>query len=202
MSKEISNKDKELKCVISSLKTCLKKLDLIKEANPYGLIELAIPCDKDVISSVYSVIKTAIGFKQSQLDNQDTRVPAGSDYDLDKVKFISTGFGWSPDNTLATLREIVHNGVFNGRSFESICCELIALHERKNKDYGGAFDKSMYKFGVVSLLIRLNDKFERLESLFKNGKAEVTDESFEDTLRDIACYAIMGLEHLYNTPKQ
>ena len=112
-----------------------------------------------------------------------------------------TNFEWTPGTTLETLMEIVHNGTFNGRSFESICCELIALHERKNKDYGGAFYKSMSKFGVVPVLIILNDKYERLESLFKNGKAEVTDESFEDTLKDIACYAIMGLEHLYNTPQ-
>lgn len=219
MIKEPSNKDNEVRCVINNLKACLKKLDSIKETSPYDLIGIAIPGDKDVISSIYSVIKTAIGFKQSELDNQDTRIPAGSDYDLDKSKpkikvidvpdseFIDKdnpmrNFNWTPGSSLATLREIVHNGVFNGRSFESICCELIALHEAKNKDYGGAFDKSMNKFGVVSLLIRLNDKFERLESLFKNGKAEVTDESFEDTLRDIACYAIMGLEHLYNTPKQ
>lgn len=131
---------------------------------------------------------------------EEHRIPAGSDYDLDKVKVKAFVKG-TPSNTLAILHEIVHNGTFNGRSFESICCELIALHECKNKDYGGAFDKSMSKFGVVSLLIRFNDKFERLESLFKNGKAEVTDESFEDTLRDIACYAIMGLEHLYNTPQ-
>ena len=131
---------------------------------------------------------------------EEHRVPTGSDYDLDKVKVKAFVKG-TPSNTLAILHEIVHNGTFNGRSFESICCELIALHECKNKDYGGAFDKSMRKYGVVSLLIRLNDKFERLDSLFKNGKAEVTDESFEDTLKDIACYAIMGLEHLYNTPQ-
>ena len=140
--------------------------------------------------------KRAINFEENH------RVPIGSDYDLDKLDNVKAFVKGTPTNTLAILHEIVHNGTFNGRSFESICCELIALHECKNKDYGGAFDKSMYKYGVVSLLIRLNDKFERLESLFKNGKAEVTDESFEDTLRDIACYAIMGLEHLYNTPKQ
>ena len=111
-------------------------------------------------------------------------------------------FNWTPGTTMSTLREIVHNGDFNGVSFESLCCELIALHEKKNKDYGGAFYKSMSKFGVAALMIRLNDKWERLESLFKNGKAEVADESFEDTLKDIACYAIMGLEQLYNTPQQ
>lgn len=130
----------------------------------------------------------------------DSRIPAGSDYDLDKVH-AHNEHEWTPATTSGTLREIVYNGVFNGRSFESICCELIALHEKKNKDYGGAFYKSMSKFGVVSVLSILDHKFNRLESLFKNGKAEVTDESFEDTLRDIACYAIMGLEHLYNTPQ-
>ena len=127
------------------------------------------------------------------------RTPAGSDYDLDKVKAFVKG---APLDTLAILHEIVHNGTFISRNFESICCELIALHERKNKDYGGAFYDSMSKFGVVAVLMILNDKYKRLESLFKNGKVEVTDESFEDTLQDIACYAIMGLEHLYNTPKQ
>lgn len=129
---------------------------------------------------------------------EEHRVPAGSDYDLDKVKVKEP---LTVATTSAALREIVYNGEWNGVSFESLCCELIALHEKKNKDYGGAFDKSMYKFGVTALMIRLNDKLERLESLFKNGKAEVTDESFEDTLKDIACYAIMGLEHLYNTPQ-
>lgn len=119
---------------------------------------------------------------------------------LDKVNEAKT-YNWTPSTTMSVLKNIVHDGVFNGRSFESICCELIVLHERKNKDYGGAFDKSMSKFGVTALMIRLNDKWERLESLFKNGKAEVADESFEDTLKDIACYAIMGLEHLYNTPQ-
>jgi len=145
----------------------------------------------------------SIANETANTNQPNHRTPAGSDYDLDKVNIKSkSNHKWDVDVTMLSLKEVVHNGTFNGRSFESICCELIALHEHKNKDYGGAFDKSMSKFGVVSLLIRLNDKFERLESLFKNGKAEVTDESFEDTLRDIACYAIMGLEHLYNTPKQ
>jgi hypothetical protein len=105
---------------------------------------------------------------------------------------------WTVDKTREVLQTLIRHGVWSKRCFESICCELIALHEKKNKDYGGAFDKSMFKFGVTALMIRLNDKWERLESLFKNGKAEIADESFEDTLKDIACYAIMGLENLYN----
>ena len=147
---------------------------------------------RDTVASKQPLSNKPINFEEEH------RVPTGCDYDLDKVKVKEP---LTVATTIAALREIVHNGEWNGVSFESICCELIALHERKNKDYGGAFYKSMSKFGVVPVLIILNDKYERLESLFKNGKAEVTDESFEDTLKDIACYAIMGLEHLYNTPQ-
>jgi hypothetical protein len=111
---------------------------------------------------------------------------------------VSEGSLWTVTETLTALQELIRNGIWDKRCFESICCELISLHERKNKDYGGAFDKSMLKYGVTALMIRLNDKWERLESLFKNGKAEVDDESFEDTLIDLASYAIMGIEHLHN----
>lgn len=147
---------------------------------------------RDRVASERPLSNKRINFDESH------RVPAGSDYDLDKVN-VHNESEWTPAVTLATLREIVHNGVFNGRSFESICCELIALHERKNKDYGGSFDDTMRMFGPTALAIRLHDKVNRVISLVKNNKAEVQDEAIEDTLKDIACYAIMGLEHLYNS---
>lgn len=106
----------------------------------------------------------------------------------------------STEQTMRGLRDIIRCGTFNGKSFESICCELMALHERKNKDYGGAFYNTMNKFGIAALLIRLDDKLSRLISITKNSSQEVNDESIEDTLKDLASYAIMGLEHLYNTP--
>lgn len=131
--------------------------------------------------------------------DKEYNVPASNDYDLSKAKIKEP---LTVATTMAALREIVYNGEWNGVSFESICCELIALHERKNKDYGGAFYNTMNKFGITALLIRLDDKLSRLISITNNGSQEVNDESVEDTLRDLASYAIMGLEHLYNTPKQ
>lgn len=107
-----------------------------------------------------------------------------------------------PDETIRRLNELLTHGSFNGVSFESLCFELIKLHRRKNADYGGAFYNTMTKFGIVTLLIRLDDKLSRLISITKNGNQEVDDESIEDTLKDLASYAIMGLEYLYNTPIQ
>lgn len=61
----------------------------------------------------------------------------------------------------------------------------------KNADYGDSFAKSYEKHGLVSAVIRLEDKLNRLESLVEND-AKV-NESIDDTLLDIAGYAILTL---------
>lgn len=61
----------------------------------------------------------------------------------------------------------------------------------KNADYGNSFAKSYEKHGLVSTVIQLEDKLNRLESLIEN-EAQV-NESIDDTLLDIAGYAILTL---------
>ena len=61
----------------------------------------------------------------------------------------------------------------------------------KNADYGNSFGKSYEKHGLVSAVIRLEDKLNRLESLIK--KEAQVNESIDDTLLDIAGYAILTL---------
>ena len=92
--------------------------------------------------------------------------------------------------------EIVEEGVIPG-DFDGICRDLMALHARKNKDYGNAAHESYKEFGLISYVIRLNDKMKRLKSLTKPGvEQEVKGESIEDTLMDLAAYAIMAIESL------
>lgn len=74
--------------------------------------------------------------------------------------------------------------------------EIIRLHAVKNKDYDGAFYKTLRKWGIIAFCSRLTDKMNRLESIIKSGRIEVQEESLEDTLKDIAAYAIMGLVEL------
>ena len=81
--------------------------------------------------------------------------------------------------------------------FDGICRDLMVLHAMKNNDYGNAAHESYKEFGLVSYIIRLNDKMNRLKSLTKPGIAQkVTSESIEDTLMDLAAYAIMAIESL------
>ena len=77
--------------------------------------------------------------------------------------------------------------------FESICKELITLQKAKNADYGNSFSKSVQKFGLTAALIPITNKVNRLNQLVKSDSAKVKDESVDDTLRDLACYAIMTL---------
>lgn len=72
---------------------------------------------------------------------------------------------------------------------KEICDTLNKTYEAKNADYGDSFGKLRQEF-PDAILIRLTDKLERLKTLYSGGKCAV-DESIEDTLLDLANYAIM-----------
>lgn len=79
-----------------------------------------------------------------------------------------------------------------------ICKFLTDLYARKNADYNDAFGKSYKEYGMYMPCIRLEDKLSRLKALtVQNHKQQVSDESVEDTLVDLANYAIMTLIELH-----
>lgn len=71
---------------------------------------------------------------------------------------------------------------------KSIQQESLALFERKNADYGDAFAN----YGVIGVLIRLNDKLQRCLSISRNN-VQMVDESMRDTLMDMHNYSAMAL---------
>lgn len=71
--------------------------------------------------------------------------------------------------------------------------EIHETYVKKNADYGDSFDKSLDKHGLVAAAVRLGDKMNRLDSLVGGKKAQVSDESIEDTLLDMSNYAIMAV---------
>lgn len=75
-------------------------------------------------------------------------------------------------------------------NFREITDYMYQIYEKKNADYGDSFSKSYGEFGLVSPVIRLSDKVERLKTLC-NKEAQVKDESIIDTLIDIAVYAVL-----------
>ena len=69
--------------------------------------------------------------------------------------------------------------------------ELSDLLVRKNHDYGDSFSQQYGKYGLMSALIRMDDKMRRLETLQGGQQAEVA-ESIGDTLLDLAGYALLA----------
>lgn len=76
-------------------------------------------------------------------------------------------------------------------SFESVIKEMIDTYKRKNSDYGNSFDKSLDKFGLIASVVRLSDKFNRINQLIQNKEQQVKDESIRDTFMDMANYCAM-----------
>ena len=76
--------------------------------------------------------------------------------------------------------------------FRSISEELVNLYEKKNKDYGNAFGETLYKAGIGYAVGTLLVKANRFASIVQNPKS-INFEGMEDTLMDIANYAIMTL---------
>ena len=65
----------------------------------------------------------------------------------------------------------------------------LELFMRKNADYGDAFAK----YGVIGVMMRIEDKIQRSMSITKNGVNLVADEGIRDTLIDLHYYAAMAL---------
>lgn len=83
--------------------------------------------------------------------------------------------------------------------FHAILEQLGSLHDRKQEDYGAEGDpfaniRASEKWGIpswVGALVRLNDKVHRLQQFAIKGS--LANESAEDSMLDIAVYAVIAL---------
>ncbi len=79
--------------------------------------------------------------------------------------------------------------------YKQVISELEEIYRTKNHDYGDSFAIMIRKFGLKSTVMRLWDKLMRLETLC-DKEQKLMDESIEDTLKDIANYAIMTVAEM------
>ena len=89
------------------------------------------------------------------------------------------------------------------QTFLALLDQMRATHEAKNAGYAGveatdpwANFRMAQTFGVspfVGCLVRMSDKFIRIGNVLKNPNADQVSESIEDTLIDLANYAIIAI---------
>lgn len=149
-----------------------------------------------------------------------------TDGDDDDVLISGYGFSWNSEHTHDTsytpptvtvngVDTVVDRRVFSS-GLEVFCTApdeyldnpkyqehldtMLDIHElyyTKNKDYGDAFTKSLDKYGPIAAIVRMDDKWNRLENLVTEAKdGLIKDEPVEDTLIDLANYAIMTALYL------
>lgn len=74
-----------------------------------------------------------------------------------------------------------------------LCKKMHTLYEHKNADYGDSFAQMRKRYPQV-IGMKLWEKVNRLCNLLDNPQSQqVQDEAIEDTLIDIANYAVMEL---------
>lgn len=70
--------------------------------------------------------------------------------------------------------------------------KLSELYKTKNSDYGDSVADTYKKYGLTSFLVRMEDKLNRVRTIGRI-EAKVKDEKLEDTLLDLANYALLAI---------
>lgn len=178
------------KCNDISLETLLKDIEKSCEDSS------ATPADNEILERARHFVKQ---LRQERIVNAAEHTDAYHNVDtfLDKHKAF-------PKN----IAKAVLLGEYEPKpkefdEFETITNNMHEVYLAKNHDYGSSFDKTWEEYGMTSLLVRLSDKLNRLKSLAVNQQ-QVKSESVEDTLIDLANYAILGVIKLRenNTPNK
>ncbi len=94
------------------------------------------------------------------------------------------------------------NKTDSAKIFDEILETMRKTYYAKNTDYGSSFDKGIDRYGWTSFKTRIFDKFNRVETILDNKESDpdykplVQDEKLEDTLLDMANYAILAIIYL------
>lgn len=81
-------------------------------------------------------------------------------------------------------------------NYKRLQADMLQTFVDKDSDYGDSFGKTYEKYGIVSALTRMSDKLNRIDNLTainsRDSSAKMkVDESIEDTLLDLANYAML-----------
>ena len=81
----------------------------------------------------------------------------------------------------------------NYDSMKKLFDEQLCTFVQTNTDYGNSFERSLEKNGLLSSIVRMEDKMNRLSTLAPGDKdAQIASESLVDTLMDLSNYAAMS----------
>lgn len=87
------------------------------------------------------------------------------------------------------------------KRFKEIMEEMNALYQKKNADYGNSFHRAWKKFGQTVGLVYMDAKMNRITQLLAHPETQqVHSEKIEDTLIDLANYAVLTIMEKQQLP--
>lgn len=91
----------------------------------------------------------------------------------------------------ASLEEVKNRR--ESKIYKDTIDNMYELYLKKNSDYGNSFAKVVDELGLVTGLVFLHTKLDRLTNLMKKSSSDEDPnfESIDDTLLDMANYSIM-----------
>lgn len=106
------------------------------------------------------------------------------------------GYWWTDE-----MLELAENNIMEVNNmdrlgiYQYILSNLEDTYKRKNSDYGNSVGDTYEKFGDISFLTRITDKYNRMVNLVcnSNNVRKVKDEALEDTTLDLANYCLLWL---------
>jgi hypothetical protein len=112
-------------------------------------------------------------------------------------------FAWNKDmvelvipiERAASTKELAQAKMDRLDIYEYILNGLEQTYKNKNNDYGNSVADTYEKFGDLSFLVRITDKYNRLLTLCNPNAPEqkVKDEKIDDTILDLANYCLLWL---------
>jgi ribonuclease HI len=173
----VTDSEYAIKCVSSYGEKCCGE-GWSKDIPNKELVKLAYEMYKD---------KPNIKFIHIKAHTSNTDIHSIGNANADHLANMAIGLESCPYN-----KPSVNIGTLNTDRVEKmkkVQAEGLALFTRKNIDYGDAFAK----YGVIGVLMRIEDKIQRSISITKNGVNIINDEGIRDTLIDLHNYAAMAL---------
>jgi len=154
---------------------------------------------KENMSNVKSLMDRVGDRKQAEY------IPAGKVENIEKETIIDSNVIKGAKAYMANPKPNcipTKNKTASTKIFDEILETMRKTYYAKNTDYGSSFDKGIDRYGWTSFKTRIFDKFNRVETILDNKESDpdykplVQDEKLEDTLLDMANYAILAIIYL------
>ena len=105
------------------------------------------------------------------------------------------------ETTKEQFEGLIGEKLYGHEQFYDLLMQMAKLHSDKNHDYAGESDplrnfKKAEQQGIEpwrGALLRMSDKWSRLESFAIQDTCKVKDESIEDTFIDNAVYSLLAI---------